>query len=153
DRLYSEDADWNMLLSEFSSKATAEHAALVDFLTRSRNLLPGDPDADTPAIARGLLQPGLSAIVYRCEEFRPKRFHKAIDESSTEICAAWIHQDLQTLYFVTRSEPSVRWSRSKELVHRQWDLFVLHYDAMQKLLYVHSSDTSSRHEALAFAVG
>ena len=27
DRLYSEDADWNSLLSEFSSKATREHAA------------------------------------------------------------------------------------------------------------------------------
>jgi superfamily II DNA or RNA helicase len=33
ERLYSEDADWNALLSEFSSKAVKEHAELVEFLT------------------------------------------------------------------------------------------------------------------------
>jgi hypothetical protein len=47
----------------------------------------------------------------------------------------------------------VLWSRSKELRDRQWDLFVLHYDEKKKLLYLHSSDTSSLHEELARAVG
>ena len=46
DRLYSEDADWNSLLSEFSSKATREHAALVDFLAQSRSLCPPDDEDD-----------------------------------------------------------------------------------------------------------
>src|SRR5690606_13862 len=34
-----------------------------------------------------------------------------------------------------------------------WDLFVIHYDADQKLLYVHSSDKTSMHQPLAEVVG
>ena len=84
--------------------------------------------------------------------FRPKNFPKGLGERAI-VPAAWLHQDSHTLYFVTRSEPQVRWSRSKQLRDRQWDLFVLHYDPSQKLLYLHSSDTSSLHEELAQAVG
>jgi len=152
DRLYSEDADWNSLLSEFSSKATREHAALVDFLTQSKNLCPADDEADSPVIARSLLQPGFSALVFRCQSFHPKNFHKGLGEDAI-VPAAWLHQESQTLYFVTRSEPRVRWSRSKELRDRQWALFVLHYDPSQKLLYLHTNDKSSLHEHLAQAVG
>ena len=152
DRLYSEDADWNSLLSEFSSKATREHAAIVDFLAQSRSLYPADDEGDRPRIARSLLQPAFSAVVFRCDAFRPKNFSKGLSERVI-VPAAWLHQATHTLYFVTRSEPQVRWSRSKQLRDRQWDLFVLHYDPSQKLLYLHSSDTSSLHEQLAHAVG
>lgn len=152
DRLYSEDADWNVLLSEFSSKATREHAALVEFLAQSKNLCPPDDEGDSPTIARSLLRPGFSAVVFRCEAFRPNNFPKGLGERAI-VPSAWLHQASSTLYFVTRTEPHVRWSRSKQLRDRQWDLFVLHYDPSQKLLYLHSSDTSSLHEELAHAVG
>jgi superfamily II DNA or RNA helicase len=152
DRLYSEDADWNSLLSEFSSKAAREHAALIDFLARSKSLCQPDEEGTSPSIARSLLQPAFSAVVFRCEVFRPKNFPKGLTERVT-VPAAWLHQDSQTLYFVTRHEPQVRWSRSKQLRNRQWDLFVLHYDPSEKLLYLHSSDTSSLHEELAQAIG
>jgi hypothetical protein len=152
DRLYSEDADWNLLLSEFSSRATREHVELVEFLAKSRNLSSADDDGDAPTIARSLLQPGFSAVAYRCDEFRPKNFPKGLHER-TIVPSAWLHQESNTLYFVTRCEPHVRWSRSKQLRDRQWDLFVLHYDPSLKLLYLHSSDTGSLHEDLARAVG
>ena len=139
DRLYSEDADWNVLLSEFSSKATREHAALVEFLAQSKNLCPPDDEGDSPTIARSLLRPGFSAVVFRCEAFRPNNFRRG-SENVPSYPSAWLHQASSTLYFVTRTEPHVRWSRSKQLRDRQWDLFVLHYDPSQKLLYLHSSD-------------
>jgi superfamily II DNA or RNA helicase len=152
DRLYSEDADWNSLLSEFSSKAAREHAALVDFLAQSRSICPPNIEGAGPTIAHSLLQPAFSAVVFRCEGFRPKNFPEGLGETAV-VPAAWLHQPSQTLYFVTLSEPQVRWSRSKQLRDRQWDLFVLHYDPSQKLLYLHSSDTGSLHETLAQAVG
>jgi len=133
-------------------RATREHAALVEFLAQSRNLSAAADEGDGPTIARSLLQPGLSAVVYQCEAFRPKNFPAAFGESAV-VPAAWLHQGTSTLYFVTRREPQVRWSRSKQILDRQWDLFVLHYDPSQKLLYLHSSDTSSLHEELARAVG
>ena len=41
----------------------------------------------------------------------------------------------------------------RELVDRQWDLFVLHHDPVSGLLFVHSSDKSSMHQRIAEAVG
>jgi superfamily II DNA or RNA helicase len=152
ERLYSEDADWNVLLSEFSSRAIREHEELVEFLAASKDLFADDPDDDATVIARSLLRPTFSAVVFRCESFRPKKFHKALRQQ-VSVRAAWLHEPSQTLYFVTRSEPQVGWSRSKQLRDRQWDLFVLHHDPSRKLLYLHSSDTGSLHEELARAVG
>lgn len=151
ERLYSEDADWNELLSEFSSEAVRQHAELIQFLQTSTRL---DDDAENSAvnISHSLLRPKFSAGVYRCSSFSPKRFHAALGRN-TEVRAVWLHQGSQTLYFVTKSEPTVRWSRSKQLRDRQWDLFVAHYDPELNLLYIYSSDKSSMHQSLAEAVG
>lgn len=99
-----------------------------------------------------MLRPKFSAVVYECASFRPKKFHEALSQNTT-VHAVWLHANTNTLYFVTRCEPSVRWSRSKELFDRQWDLFVLHFDKKRKLLFINSSDKSSVHEGIASAVG
>ncbi|MEM9353663.1 MAG: DEAD/DEAH box helicase family protein, partial [Planctomycetota bacterium] len=151
ERLYSEDADWNELLSEFSSQAVRQHAELLEFLRQSTRL-DGDADKGGDSISHTLLRPKFSAGVYRCKSFEPKRFHSALGRS-TEVHAVWLHEDSHTLYFVTKSEPTVRWSRSKQLRDRQWDLFVVHYDPGLGLLYVYSSDKSSMHQSLAQAIG
>ncbi len=151
DRLYSEEADWNYLLSEFSSDAVRQHAELVSFLKESTQL--GEQnDADDVAISHSLLRPKFSTAVYRCRGFAPKKFHSAIGRA-VKVHAVWLHEKSNTLYFVTRAEPAVAWSRSKQLRDRQWDLFVVHYDAGRGLLYIHSSDKSSMHQKLADAVG
>ncbi|MCO6437322.1 MAG: DEAD/DEAH box helicase family protein [Phycisphaerae bacterium] len=151
ERLYSEDADWNHLLSEFSSQAVREHAELVQFLRESIRL-DDTNDAERLSISSALLRPKFSAAVYRCASFHPRRFHTAVPQSK-QVAAVWLNESTQTLFFVTRAEPAVPWSRSKELIDRQWDLFVLHHDPTPGLLYLHSSDKTSLHENLAKAVG
>lgn len=151
ERLYSEDADWNKLLSEFSSAAVREHAELVDFLKESVRL-GEEQDVEEIPISHTLLRPKFSAGVFRCRSFRPRRFHEALGRN-VHVHAAWLHDGTNTLYFVTRTEPPVAWTRSKQLRDRQWDLFVLHYDAARQLLYLHSSDKSTMHDKLAAAVG
>jgi hypothetical protein len=145
------DADWNYLLSEFSSKAIREHEALVEFLAASKDLFAADADDDAVAIARSLLRPAFSAVVYRCDSFPPEKVSRSAKRPGkcTRCVAARAIADA----LVTKSEPQVTWSRSKQLRDRQWDLFVLHHDPARKLLYLHSSDTSSLHEELAHAVG
>lgn len=151
ERLYSEDADWNHLLSEFSSQAVREHAELVQFLRDSVRL--DDTDvAGTVSISSSLLRPKFSAAVYRCSTFHPRRFHIGVP-TDKQVTAVWLNEHTHTLFFVTRTEPSVPWSRSKDLLDRQWDLFVLHHDSSRGLLYLHSSDKSSLHTELAKAVG
>lgn len=151
ERLYSEDADWNHLLSEFSSQAIRDHAALIQFLQESTRLDESD-DAEQLSISSALLRPKFSAAVYRSAAFHPLQFHTAIP-ATTQVAAVWLNERSKTLFFVTRALPAVPWSRSKELIDRQWDLFVLHHDSTRNLLYLHSSDKSSLHENLAKAVG
>ena len=151
ERLYSEDADWNQLLNELSSEAARAHAELIDFLSASQRL---DEEAEKTSadISHHLLRPTLSTVVYDSAAFRPKRFFEGLPSTAT-VHGVWLHSASNTLYFVTRAEPSVQWTRSRELRDRQWDLFVLHWDPNRKLLYLSSSDRSSMHEQLAKAVG
>ncbi|MES2431699.1 MAG: DEAD/DEAH box helicase family protein [Bacteroidota bacterium] len=150
ERLYSEDADWNQLLSEFSSQAAQTHAALIDFLNESERL--GEDDDDDTEISHHLLRPSSSAIIYRATAFTPENFFTAIP-SGVDVHRVWLHRESNTLYFVTKVEPTLQWTRSRELRDRQWDLFVLHYSEAQNLLYLVSSDKSSTFQDLASSVG
>ncbi len=152
ERLYSEDADWNQLLSEFSSHAAQTHSALIDFLNESVELGESEHDDDTSEISHHLLKPSLSTLLYRAATFTPENFFSAISKEVI-VHRVWLHRESNTLYFVTKGEPSITWSRSKELKDRQWNLFVLHYNTEQGILYLAASDKSSAFEGLAQAVG
>ncbi|MEZ0171094.1 DEAD/DEAH box helicase [Microvirga sp. TS319] len=151
ERLYSESADWNQLLSESSSNAAREHAELIEFLRSSDTLIP-EENLEGLRISKNLLRPKFSTITYRCETFSPKTFHEGLPEK-THVHAAWYNEPESLLYFVTRKEERVRWSRGKKIADRQWDLYVLFHDKEAGLLHVNSSDKDSLHEGLAKAVG
>lgn len=149
ERLYSEDADWNKLLREFSSAAIRSHAAFIDFLNKSTRL---DESRAHKAveISKSLLRPKFSTVVFQVASFEPDRFVAGIP-AGVEVHAVWLHSG-RTLYFVTCHEPKIEWTRAKDLRDLQWDLHVLHHDPSTGLLYVHSSDKSGTHEAVAKAV-
>ncbi len=150
ERLYSEDADWNQLLSEFSSEAAKAHLSLINFLNTSQRI-DEVADNDEQELSHHLFRPNPTTVVYEIDEFSPKKFHEGLS-SSINIKGVWLHEN-RTLYFVTRVDPTIRWTRSKNIRDRVWDLFILHYDETRKLLYVCSSDTSSTFENIAEAVG
>lgn len=149
ERLYSEDADWNQVLSELSSEAARDHAELVEFLRASQRLDEGIES--NVAISHQLLRPVFSTATYRVPGFVPERFHLGLSDAR-HVHAVWLHRESQTLYFVTRTEPRVRWSQSKGVRDREWALFVLHYDASLGLLFLSSTDHSSLFGELADAV-
>lgn len=152
ERLYSEDADWNKLLSEFSSEAAQTHAALINFLNNSEPLTDEEDDDYDSEISHHLLRPAYSTLIYKASVFTPENFFTAIPKG-TNVHRVWLHRESNTLYFVTRMDPSLQWTRSQELRDRQWDLFILHYNEEQQLLYLISSDKSSAFESLAESVG
>ena len=151
ERLYSEDADWNQILSEMSSDAAREHAELIEFLNSSQRLDDASDD-ETIAISHQLLRPTLSTLFFEADQFRPKKFYEGLPKE-LEVHRVWLNQASNTLFFVTRWEPSIKWSRSKELRDREWALFILHHDPKTKLLFLSSTDHSSLFEKLATAVG
>jgi len=151
ERLYSEDADWNQLLNEFSSEAMQQHRNLIEFLNASERLEDSNTGNEID-ISHNLLRPKLSTLLYRADTFTPKMFYEGLPKNMS-VHRVWLHSPSNTLFFVTRTEPSVQWTRSREIHDRQWDLFILHFDDEQKILYLGSSDTSSPYSKLAEAVG
>ena len=151
ERLYSEDADWNELLSEMSSEAASDHAKLTRFLNEAQRL---DEETDSDAIptSHKLLKPTLSTLVFEADDFAPTRFFEGLPKTHVPY-RVWLHDQSHTLFFVTVSEPTVKWSRSKAVKDRVWTLFVLHHDPIRKLLYLSSSDHTSTFEPMARAVG
>ena len=151
ERLYSEDADWNTLLAEMSSDAVREHRELVEFLSQSASLTKEVDDDSLASISPTLLQPKFSMVAYRASQFNPRRFHHAVP-AGAEVHGVWLHAESRTLYYVTKTEPPVLWTRTQSIKDREWHLYVVHYAADLGLLFIHSSDKSSLHESLAKTV-
>lgn len=150
-RLYSEDADWNELLSEFSSEAARAHSQLIEFLNTSRRL--DEPVEDEKIeISHHLLRPIFTTLIYNATNFLPEKFIEGISKE-VQVHRVWLHQESHTLYFVTKREPNIRWTRTKNIRDRIWDLHVFHFEPAQNLLYVSSSDKESFHEKIAEAIG
>ncbi|MFP5495009.1 MAG: DEAD/DEAH box helicase [Gammaproteobacteria bacterium] len=146
ERLYSEDADWNQVLSELSSNAVREHSELVAFL-RASNRLDEEDDANV-ALSPQLLRPVFSTATYRAQQFFPNRFHHGLS-SKLQVKGAWLNREMRTLYFVTRAEGRVRWTNAKGVLDREWTLFVLHHNEELGLLFLSSTDHSSLFPELA----
>ncbi|QOZ51547.1 DEAD/DEAH box helicase [Bradyrhizobium sp. CCBAU 53338] len=151
EKLYTENADWNVLLSERSSEAAKEHAELVEFLRNSDTLV-DDSGVDEIKISKNLLRPKFSTIVFRCTKFTPKSFQKGIS-SSVIVHNAWLNPSANLLFFVSRRQDAVRWAKGRVVEDREWHLFVLYHDAEAGLLHINSSDKASTHDELAKAVG
>jgi superfamily II DNA or RNA helicase len=151
DRLYDEDADWNKLLREHSSKAAKDHASLVAFLEKSKCLGESDDDAMQAVIAPKNLLPKFSAVAYRTDNFTPKAFHLGLAKNAV-LRGVWLNEEQHVLFFVTQVEPRVEWSRSRRLKDREWHLYVIYHNPAQNLLFIHSTDRESLHENLASAV-
>jgi superfamily II DNA or RNA helicase len=148
ERLYSEDADWNLLLSELSSNASREHAELIRFLDDSRRM---DQDDDDEAISNKTLNPVQSTLMYRATSFDPEQFHKGLP-ASLKVQSVWVNRTSNTLYFTARTDLRVRWIRSGKIRDREWSLFIVHFNEELKTLFVSSTDHSQLFGELAAAV-
>ena len=143
ERLYGEDADWNEVLSELSSEAARQHAELIEFLDSTERL--DSRDDEDVSISHHLLRPTLSTLIYRAGDFRPKQFHEGLPPRMIPH-RVWLHSASDTLFFVTRAEPTLKWTRAKDVRNREWDLFVLHFDRERGLLFLSSTDHSTTHD-------
>lgn len=143
--LYAEDADWNVVLRDLSAGATGRQARRAELL-RGFDPLP-------TAIPLQNVFPKMSTVVYRtrCDEWKPEAIAAHVGEER-------LHGDPSTnlearaAIFVTRELEPVTWGDIREIVNMIWDVYLLHWDVEQGLLFIHSSNNGSLHEGLAKAV-
>ena len=73
-RLYSEDADWNHLLQEFSSDAIKQHMALLEFLRKSKPIEDDESDEESARFHSISCAPNSAASSSRSSASRPRSF-------------------------------------------------------------------------------
>lgn len=143
--LYAEDADWNQLLQQISTGATGRQAAQAEFLSDFGDLPPEVPLQN--------LIPKMSTVVYKTTgaDWNPEAINTIIGPDRLYGQPA-INHNSRIAVFITRERDEVEWGEIRELVNTNWELFVIHWDKTQKLLFIHSSDKSGAHQALASAI-
>ena len=106
EKLYSEDADWNVLLRDMGSAAAKEHEELLNFLRDSEDYAER-ADLEDVKFSNSFLRPKFSTVVYRCDKFSPKSFINGLPPYTT-VHTAWYNNRANVLYFVARMEKPLK---------------------------------------------
>lgn len=144
EELYSQDADWNVLLRDLTDGAVGRHLRRAEFLDGF-----GEP---LGTIALQNIQPRASAVAYRVPSgtWHPRRLFEAIDADRLHFSS--INTAENVAVAVLRERQPVRWGEIGTLQDVIHDLVIMFFDRRNSLLFVHSSDTRRYHRDLAEAV-
>lgn len=143
--LYAEDADWNAILRQLSEGATGRQVRRTEFIDGFTEV----PDE----IPLQNIFPKMSAVVYRtmCQNWRPDRAWRGTG-SAKLYAGPTVNSAAKVLLFVTRETEHVPWGAVKDIQNTVWHLYLVHWNPAQNLLFINSSNNSSRHEDLAKAL-
>ncbi|HCQ9887268.1 TPA: DEAD/DEAH box helicase family protein [Acinetobacter baumannii] len=143
--LYAQDSDWNLLLSDLSSGQINEQIDLGDFISGFQNL-------ENSQIPFQNIRFALSTVVFKNtgNSFKLSNFKKGISGyEDLEYKFYDINNEKNTAVIITASKSEIEWVNYKEVYGLDWTLYVIYYDEVNKLLFIHSSDKSSLYHELA----
>ncbi len=135
EELYSEDADWDHLVSRLSETQIDDELNLQEVIESLKS--GGDLHEK---ISLWNLSPSLSTQVYRanCENWSPLKFREAFPKDAQ----LWhsLSEEKCILVVVGHQEFSVKWGRYEDLTEEAYDLLIAYWDAESAALFVHSSN-------------
>lgn len=146
--LYAEDADWNQLIPDLSSRAIQSQLDFAEFM---EGMGPREGDGEG-SFDLNILRPKTSVVIYRAPRFDHRKFRAGV-KGETRVERHWFSRDRKMVVFVTRSRPLIDWATIKETTDEIWDLHIAAYDQQRELLFLHSSQKGSLHQDLARALG
>ena len=147
ERLYSQDADWNELLPEYSAHAIEKEVAFGEFIS-------GFSIPDEIKIPLQNLHPALSTVVYR----NPKgacdfgNYQAGISLGTKDNAWAFLNKDEQVQIIVIARREALDWGNVQNIENIVWDLLVIINDKENHLLYINGSDNSGIYAPLAEAL-
>lgn len=144
--LLREDADWNLLLSDITERATDAVEELSTF-EESFSGAPGD-------VPVSLLQPKMSAIAHRSptSTWHPDRASAVFGPERLLGNAVATGADGSVAWFVIEHHTSVRWGDVTDLEETSYELIILYFDSQRRLLYIYGSNNAGAYGDLATAV-
>lgn len=142
---YSQDSDWNSLLSQKSERVTRDQINLWEFIEgfkRFPNELPLQN-----------IRPAMSTVIYRTgDSWKPEDWKEGFKSRKFEKEIVDINKNENTLVLVTATKAKVEWAQVKDIYDWFWDVYILFWDKKQKLLFINSSSNQGQYSALAKAV-
>lgn len=129
--LYSQDADWNTMLNDLSSKEISKELVLQDL----------SEGFDTPlfdGITIQQLRPKVSMTAYHVEE-RNWNLSSLYDLFDADKCHFTINNDKNVIVIVEKSEKIAEWTSYKGVLHTSWELHLLYWNSETKMLFVNST--------------
>lgn len=129
--LYSQDADWNTMLNDLSSKEISKELVLQDL----------SEGFDTPlfdGMTIQQLRPKVSMTAYHVEE-RNWNLSSLYDLFDADKCHFTINNDKNVIVIVEKSEKIAEWTSYKGVLHTSWELHLIYWNAETKMLFVNST--------------
>ncbi len=145
-KLYSQDADWNVLLPQSSEKVTQEQVNLWEFL-EGFNKFPKE-------IPLQNIRPAMSTVIYntKCKDWKPENWPEGFKGIHLDRVQSDINSQTSTLVIITARKVSIDWAQIKDIYNWDWELFVVFWDKEQNLLFINSSSNIGHFQNLAKAV-
>ncbi len=135
EELFSQDADWDQLISRLSENQIESELALQDVVESLKSA--GDLHDH---ISLWNLHPALSTQVYRtaCENWSPLAFKDAFPENA--ILWHSLSEERHILVVVSYQEAGVKWGRYENLTETSYNLMIVYWDSENSALFIHASD-------------
>lgn len=144
--LYSQNSDWNILLSQSSEKATQEQVDLWEFLEGFGQIPEQMPLQN--------IRTAMSTVVYKTtvNNWTPDNWEEGFKGIKLDKKISDVNNQTKTLVIITAKKTNIGWGEIKEVYDWNWTLYILHWDSENKLLFIHSSNNQGNFQSLAKAV-
>ena len=147
--LYAQDANWNLLLSSISSREIYEK---LDF----EKLIEGFGNLNNSSIPFQNIDIALSTVVYKnnsTSSWNPKNFTNGIsDFENYDYKFHDINEHEKMLVIINAKKNFIEWGNIKEFYSLEWNIIVVFYDTVNKVLHIHGSDKTGLYKQLAIAI-
>ena len=140
--LYAEDADWNRVLSVVGAARTEKER-------RREEVFAGFSDIPE-YFPLETLAPRMSTVVYKttCSTWQPHAIEDLFKPGSV-VEGPHVNEAERIAIFVKKDEDRLRWTSAKEPTNVEYNLYMIHWDDDQGLLYINSSRLKDLHEDIA----
>lgn len=129
--LYSQDSDWNTLLSDMSERAIGREVTLQE-------LEKGFQGSGIDGISIKQLLPKVSMQAFRVKEGTPK-WDNWKNIFIEENCKYYFNEEKNILILIEAAETKIEWSSYREISNLNWELHLIYYNKDKKVVFVYSS--------------
>lgn len=146
--LYASDPDWNLILPILSEGKTQKEIDLYNFIQ-------GFKDNEDFPINVQSVKPALSTVIYKnhTTSWFPANYKKGISSpESYDLIRHNLNSAEKILFILTARRVASEWINNEAITDLQWNYYVVHWDTMLNLLFIHSSDNSTLHTELAKSI-